>query len=149
MGRKERFGAIAEVLKEHPTGSQAELREILLRRGIEVSQSSLSRDLSAMGAYRRRNPDGSYSYVLPDPKDRPEADLRARFGEAVTGMSASGNIVLVFTRAADAPGVARLLDSAAPRHLLGTVAGDDTVICVADSAEGGGQLLEALNGMME
>jgi transcriptional regulator of arginine metabolism len=110
------------------------LQELLFRRGVEVSQSSLSRDLKELGVSRERTPDGIFAYVLPEsrPAATSEEVFRRRFRTSVTGVRRAAFVLLVFSPPGEAQMVGRLLDTTRLPGLMGTVAGDDTVICIAE-----------------
>ena len=133
MSRKQRLDMIVSILKEQATGSQSRIRELLAESGVEVSQSSLSRDLNYLGAYRKPAHDGSFVYKIADEEQRLETSLglQRRFQISVTGVASSGNIVVVYTNPAEAQAIARVIDCAGLDGLLGSVGGDNTVMCVA------------------
>ena len=134
MSKHMRLTAVSKILREQLVGDQQTLREILNRRGISVSQSSLSRDLKELGVQRVRTAEGLFAYALPT--ERPVATsaevFRRRFHTSVTGVRRTSFVVLVFTPPGEAQLIGRLVDTAALPGLSGTVAGDDTVLCVAE-----------------
>ncbi len=134
MGRKKRLSLIAGLISKGAVKGQEELASALLRRGLRVSQASLSRDLKALGASKARGADGSLVYALPEarPVAAASGHFEKRFSTSATGVRRSGFVVLVFTPPGEAPLVGRLLDGADLPGLLGTVAGDDTIVCVCD-----------------
>lgn len=151
MSRRQRLDLIVELLTEQETGSQLRLQEMLSQRGVSVSQSSLSRDLNALGAYRMPLHDGSFVYRLSGEEQRRETSLgiRRRFQVSVTGVASSGNIVLVYTNPAEAQAIARVLDCSDIEGLLGTVAGDNTVMCVAADPESASFILSVFSSYLE
>ncbi len=133
MNKYRRQAVIAQLLKEHIVTSQQQLAELLRAQGIEVSQATLSRDLAEMGAVR----DGQTKrYVLARDRDPAAVLSKARsiLKMMVKEVARSGNIVLVKTGPGQANTVAHVLDNLELEGLLGTVAGDNTIICVV--AEG-------------
>jgi transcriptional regulator of arginine metabolism len=151
MQRRARLQLITDLLAEEVVEDQPALRELLASRGVEVSQSSLSRDLRDLGAVRVRNTDGAFVYRLPaePPAATSEQVFRNRFATSVTGVRRSGFVVLVLTPPGEAQLVGRLLDQVAPAGLLGTVAGDDTVILVAETPGAARRLERELAGLLE
>jgi transcriptional regulator of arginine metabolism len=143
MQRRSRLQLIAEILDEEVVNDQESLRLRLHRQGVEVSQSSLSRDLKILGVQRVRMADGAWAYWMPP--DRPAATsekaFRARFAASVTAVKRSGFVVLIMTPPGEAQLVGRLLDQTRNPGLLGTVAGDDTVILIAED-ESAAEILE-------
>jgi transcriptional regulator of arginine metabolism len=134
MEREQRLAAIAGILAAEAVGDQHALRRRLARAGARVSQASLSRDLQALGALRTRRADGTFAYALARP--RPSATsaeaFRQRFATSVTGVRRAAFVLLLFTPPGEASFAARLLDEARLPGLLGTVAGDDTILAVAE-----------------
>jgi transcriptional regulator of arginine metabolism len=135
MDRGKRLTALAQILAAESIGDQETLRRRLGRGGARVSQASLSRDLQTLGAQRLRRVDGTFAYALP--RARPSATsaeaFRSRFATSVTGVRRASFLLLLFTPPGEAQLAARLLDEARLPGLLGTVAGDDTILAVAES----------------
>lgn len=142
---------IAEVLDARTVRSQVELAGALADAGFAVTQATLSRDLDELGAVKVRDPDGGLVYALPgqggDPTPRPPAAVhegRARLtrlaGELLVSAEASGNLVLVRTPPGAANFLASALDRGAVSGLLGTIAGDDTVLVVSRDPGGAERL---------
>lgn len=136
MSKQARISAIVEILARQPVDGQQKLQEILGDEGFSVSQSTLSRDLKELGVQRQRTSEGLFAYVVPSekPPATSEETFRLRFRTSVTGIRRVEFVVLVSTPPGEAQLVGRLLDSASLPGLVGTVAGDDTVICIAGSA---------------
>jgi transcriptional regulator of arginine metabolism len=156
-----------------PVRSQEELAERLAQRGVRVTQATLSRDLEELGAVRLRGTDGGLVYALPgtaggpgsmpggvaDAAEEPRApkipavgDLAAepsaRLGrvaaELLVTAEASANLVVLRTPAGAAQFLASVLDHSGWHSILGTVAGDDTVLVIARDPTGGEDLARAL-----
>ena len=134
MDKSSRLRLVTSILGEQLVGDQPTLRELLLRRGVEVSQSSLSRDLKELGVSRERTLEGIFAYVLPaeKPAATSEEAFRRRFRTSVIGVRRAAFVLLVFSPPGEAQLVGRLLDNTSLPGLAGTVAGDDTVICIAE-----------------
>ncbi len=132
---------VVKLLGEHAVTSQAQLVELLAGEGITATQATLSRDLEELGAVRVRIPGVDRQvYALAElPKDQvaPLEHLRRVLGEWVVDLAVSGNLVVVRTPPGSAHVVASALDRTGVDGILGTVAGDDTVLVVADAAQGG------------
>jgi transcriptional regulator of arginine metabolism len=178
-----RHAQIAGILEQNPVRSQEELAEWLARRGVRVTQTTLSRDLVELGAVRLRRPDGVLVYALPgspggpgsppgplpgiEPQDVPASTGPAGTGPAGTGpdgpagrlaraaaellvsAEASANLVVLRTPAGAAQYFASVLDHARWSSILGTVAGDDTVLVIARDPAGGADLAAALLRLAE
>ncbi len=131
----ERRRVLREILRDEPAGSQAALLRALRRRGRRAAQATLSRDLREMGAVRVRTSEGAFRYEVPaagPTPGPPREKLRTLFRSLVTGLRGTGSLVLVKTTPGNAAGVASLIDALGHPHILGTVAGDDTILVVVD-----------------
>lgn len=146
--RQQRIADIVSRLRVH---TQDELRTLLAEEGYTVTQATLSRDLDELRAHKIADPEGGSFYALPqdgDPSRTPviaiDADAAARLmrvaAEVVVGADASANIAVINTRPGAAHYLASAIDRAAMHEVLGTFAGDDTVLLVARDPLGGAAL---------
>ncbi len=150
--KHQRQHRIAKLLESRPVTNQTQLVELLAEEGIEATQTTVSRDLEELGALKVRLPGGESAYALaelPTQQIVSGEHLRRVLGEWVVEMSASGNLVVVRTPPGCAHVVASALDRSAMAGLLGTVAGDDTVLLVVAEDEGGSAMVERLQGLIE
>lgn len=148
--RNARRRLVRQLLANGDVTSQKQLAEALAEAGYAVTQATVSRDLDALGAVRvKSDGNGTHYEILDDRfafKQGLESASRAlnQFAETI---AASGNIVVVHT----APGAAHLLasaiDGAGLHEILGTVAGDDTIMIVATEGVSGTELVEMLESM--
>ncbi len=138
MPRPRRLALIARLLGARRFSSQDELVRALAREGVEVAQATLSRDLRSLGVGKRPGADGRTAYALPGPatesldRERQLLDLKAFVNE----VKLAHNLVVVRTPPGHANGVARAIDLAEFPGLVGSVAGDDTVLCVLSDPAG-------------
>jgi transcriptional regulator of arginine metabolism len=131
--RAARRQRLLELLGRHEASTQEEIVRRMAREGFAVTQATVSRDLEELGAIRVRE-GHRFVYVLPE-HNGPPAGLGLRvLPELVIDAVASGNLVVIRTYPGMAPTVGAVIDSAGVRGVIGTVAGDDTVLAVA--AEG-------------
>lgn len=147
LAKNARQHRIAQLLEAQPVASQGQLVELLARSGVEATQATVSRDLEEMGAVKVRVPGGELVYAVPElPRERvaPEEHLRRVLGEWVVEIATSGNVVVVRTPPGSAHVVASALDRAGPPDILGTVAGDDTLVVIASEAAGGSSVARRL-----
>ncbi len=141
---------LAALLEEHPVTSQGQLVDLLAAAGVEATQATVSRDLEEMGAVKVRMAGGDAVYAVPElPKDRvaPEDHLRRVLGDWAVEVTWSANLVVVRTPPGSAHVVASALDRAALADILGTVAGDDTLLVVATEEAGGARVGQRLAGL--
>ena len=135
----QRQQAITRLIGEHEVTSQPQLIELLGELDIEATQATVSRDLDDIGAVKVRVPSGNTVYAIPEfAPDRlaPVDQLRRVMGEWVAEVACSSNIVVLRTPPGCAHVVASALDRSRVDGLLGTVAGDDTLICISASPDG-------------
>lgn len=144
---------LRQLLGEHAVTSQEQLVELLATEGIVATQATVSRDLEEIGAVKVRVPgtDRLVYAVAELPKDQivPVEHLRRVLGEWVVDVACSANLVVLRTPPGSAHVVASALDRSGLVGVLGTVAGDDTVLVVAAEPEGGGELAERLSLIAE
>jgi transcriptional regulator of arginine metabolism len=144
MPKNRRQHLVAKLLSERQVTSQPQLVELLAEEGIKTTQATVSRDLEDLGAVKIRLPgSGRAAYAIPElPKDQiaPSEHLRRVMGEWVVDLKVSGTVVVLRTP----PGCAHVVGSAIDRSgmtgVIGTVAGDDTLLVVADEDFGGKKL---------
>lgn len=144
-----RQDAVVRAVTDGPVRSQAQLAGILATDGFEVTQATLSRDLDDLGAVKVRHADGTLVYAVPGQGGDPgpvaagtrDARLARRCAELLLSAEASGNLVVVRTPPGAAQFLASALDRSAGsvhRHdVIGTIAGDDTVLVVSRDPAGG------------
>lgn len=153
LGKPQRQHRIARLLEEQPVSSQVQLVELLAAEGVVATQATVSRDLEELGALKVRIPGGSMAYAIPEhSKDRPAPDdhLRRLMGDFVVEVSHSANLVVLRTPPGSAHVIGSAIDRAGFPEVLGTVAGDDTLLVVcAEQADGGAlaERLAALSGL--
>lgn len=140
LGKPQRQHRIARLLEEQVISSQVQLVELLATEGLNLTQATVSRDLEELGAVKVRIPGGAMAYAIPElAKDRvaPEEVLRKVLGEFLVEAAHSANLAVLRTPPGSAHVVASALDRANLSDVLGTVAGDDTVLVVCPPPEGG------------
>lgn len=148
--KQQRHHAILRLIAFRNVSSHAQLRELLLAEGISATQATLSRDLEELGAVKVRTAGGEGAYAIPEyepARIAPGSQLRRVLGEWVAEVTASGPVVVIRTPPGCAHVVASALDRSGMDGLLGTVAGDDTIICVASEQTGGARLAGILKGL--
>ena len=134
LGKTQRQYLVAKLIEAQAVPNQAALVDLLAADGVAATQATVSRDLEELGAIKVRVPGGQSVYALPELEtDRlaPFDQLRRVLGEWVGEVASSDNIVVLRTPPGCAHVVASALDRSALDGLIGTVAGDDTVLCVA------------------
>lgn len=134
LTKPQRQHRIQRLLEDNAVSTQEQLVELLAKDGIVATQATVSRDLEDLGAVKVRVPGGETVYAVPAlPKDAiaPEEHLRRVCSEWVVEVSHSHNIVVLRTPPGSAHVVGSAIDRAGLPEILGTVAGDDTLLLVA------------------
>lgn len=148
LGKPQRQHRIARLLEEQVISSQTQLVELLASERVVATQATVSRDLEEMGAVKVRIPGGATAYAIPEhTKERvaPEDHLRRLMGEFVVEVASSGNLVVLRTPPGSAHVVASSIDRAGMSEILGSVAGDDTVLVVCAEKISGRKLAVRLS----
>lgn len=138
--------AVRAILSEHMVTSQSDLARMLAEQGFRVTQATVSRDLRAVGAIKARAADGTLRYVrrpAPTPCHTKET-LAVALSTYAESVRASGNLVVIRTPPGAAHVVAAAIDGVGLHGVLGTVAGDDTMLIVADDETGGHAVAELI-----
>jgi transcriptional regulator of arginine metabolism len=139
-GKPQRQHRIARFLEEQVISSQVQLVELLATEGIVATQATVSRDMEELGAVKVRIPGGQMAYAIPEhahERVTPEDHLRRVMGEFVVEVTHSANLAVLRTPPGSAHVVASAIDRVGVGDVLGTVAGDDTVIVVCGETTGG------------
>jgi transcriptional regulator of arginine metabolism len=144
--RAGRHARIVELIRQKAIRSQTELAELLAAEGVQVTQATLSRDLEELRAVKVGG-----AYLIPEDGTRPlrevedaPARLLRLLRELLTGVDASGNIAVLRTPPGAAQFLASALDRSGLTDVVGTIAGDDTILVVARDVTGGKALAEKL-----
>jgi len=150
MDKFERQGAIMRLVRERDLSTQAELAEALREAGIDVVQTTVSRDIAQLGLVKVRNTGGRLVYALPGAEDLDRlnelaSDLR-RWALAVTP---SANLVIVQTPAGFASPLAEAIDRAQLADVAGTIAGENTIFIAAREGITGAELATQLSHQLE
>lgn len=151
--RTARHARIVELIRDRAVRSQTELAELLAGDGMQVTQATLSRDLEELGAVKVRGGDGGPAvYLIPEDGNRPlrpaeqaPARLVRLLHELLTGVDSSANICVLRTPPGAAQFLASGLDRSGLVEVVGTIAGDDTILVVSRDPTGGAALAAKLS----
>jgi len=134
--KRERQAAILDLVERHVVGSQEDLRQLLVGRGMDVTQATLSRDLRDLGIARVPTEDGG-RYVVPgslmgDADNPLLGNLLPQLFSRIDGV---GELIVLHTVRSGAQPIAEAIDQEEFEEVLGTIAGDDTILIVTRSAD--------------
>ncbi|MFM1985810.1 MAG: arginine repressor [Actinomycetota bacterium] len=142
--RTARHHLIQDILANKSISSQNELLNELKKKGFAVTQTTLSRDLDELGAIKKENNKGQVKYSIPmsDPDRISESGvarnrLEKLASELVVGVDHSANLAVIHTPAGAAQLVASIVDHAALENVIGTIAGDNTVLVITKGLKDG------------
>lgn len=137
MNRVQRLKAIKDIISSKKISSQEELMAELNSKGYDITQSTISRDMNHLRLSKTRNHKDEEYYTITN-KYSGEAifdsnRLKLKFKENVLSVEEANNIIVIKTYPGEAQGTAAVIDGMNFVEILGTVAGDDSIICVIDS----------------
>jgi len=145
MTKQGRHLTIKQIITHQSVGTQEDLCKALKKAGFPVTQATLSRDLKELGV-SRANTSGGMRYELHPEIE--ELRLKSMLGYEVEQIDANENIIVIKTLAGRAQGVAQVIDGFNHHLILGTLAGDNTILVVPKTAKKIPDLLKALNKLM-
>ena len=150
LAKPQRQHRIARLLEAHPVTSQTQLVDLLAADGVAATQATVSRDLEDLGAIKVRVAGGDTVYAIPElPVDQhaPEHHLRRVLGDWVVEVDHSHNLVVLRTPPGSAHVVGSALDRSDLDDVIGTVAGDDTILVVVAASSTGASVAERISSL--
>jgi len=134
-GKNNRLDAIKMIISSQEIGSQDELLQELTKEGFQLTQATLSRDLKQLKVAKAASMNGNYVYVLPNNTmyrrmTEPHSAVEMLRVDGIRGIEFSGNLAVIRTRPGYASSVAYDIDMHSFDEILGTIAGDDTILLV-------------------
>lgn len=133
--KNSRQATIKELVKAGMVHSQEELQELLNERGFAATQATLSRDMKALGIVKMHDAEFGYSYRMPyAPETERDSTLKSLSTEGVLSIEFSASLAVVKTRPGYASVIGAVIDASHPDSVMGTIAGDDTVLLVIREA---------------
>jgi transcriptional regulator of arginine metabolism len=150
LAKPERQRLIESVVSRKRVGTQFELLDALAAAGCAVTQATISRDIRELGLEKTHDPLGRPRYVLPQVARRtdPEEVLSSIVGQFGREATPAGNIVVLHSELGSAPAIARALDQLEHERIVGTLAGDDTVLVVTASERDARALAKELEAIV-
>lgn len=149
--KAQRLIAIKQLIGSRKISSQEELVSLLEREGYKITQATLSRDLKYLKVAKVPDAEIGYKYVVPETAQKTE-DLPHRNEEfpvsGVESIEFSGQMAILKTRPGFANGIASVIDSHGPYEILGTIAGDDTILLISREGVSKTDVINALSLFM-
>ncbi len=130
--RAQRHQKIMEIVDRRPVETQEELANELIRAGYRVTQATVSRDIKKLGLIKVATEDNRYRYAVPGEGFLVANQTKTKrvFRDSIISLDFSGNIIVVKTTPGAAQAVAQVIDTEKWKEIIGTVAGDDTILVV-------------------
>jgi transcriptional regulator of arginine metabolism len=148
MNKRKRQDLIRNLLEEAEIGSQSDLQKELAKAGIRVRQPTLSRDLREMAVIKAPRGLGRFVYQIKSSVETVNASqFRRKFATAVRAVTHVGNIIIIKTSPGEAQAVAEIIDKAGMREIVGTVAGDDTIMAIVPSGRNAKKLIKTFDAL--
>ncbi len=146
LDKADRQKLVLSLVQRLSLGTQQDLLEALASAGCRVTQATVSRDIRELGLEKEPDPLGRSRYVAPRSRRRvdPRETLASLLGQFGREATAAGNITVVRCEIGSAPAIARALDRVGHPLVVGTLAGDDTLLVVARDAAGAEALAREL-----
>jgi transcriptional regulator of arginine metabolism len=144
MGKPERHAAVRALIRENRITSQEHLREMLVDRGFDVTQATLSRDIRELRLVKVHDAEGIAHYTLPPESWDHTPPLARLLPTLYTGAEGTGNLLVIRTLAGGAQAVAEALDWEEWPEVLGTLGGDDTILVILRKPESLPKILRRL-----
>jgi transcriptional regulator of arginine metabolism len=133
--KPQRHSQILDLVRHNRVQSQEALRELLAARGVDVAQATLSRDIRELGLIKVPDDDGGSSYTVPAHVTDPTPTLARLLPALFLGSDGVQNLLLVKTLTGGAQPIAVALDWEEWPEIVGTLAGDDTILVILRDAE--------------
>lgn len=141
--------AILDIIAENAIETQEDLADALRAHGFQVTQATVSRDIKELRLIKALSPDGAYRYVTSDKNENSLNERLIRmFSETVVSISSAYNQIILKTLSASASIAAETIDSLQWPEILGTIAGENTILMIVRSIEEVQPVVDRLSSMM-
>ena len=147
--RYSRQNKIIELINNYEIDTQEKLVTMLRECGYEVTQATISRDIKELQLVKTLTSSGKYKYTVHKSQDLPVSERFVKiFRETITSVNASGNIVVVKTLSGCANAAGEAIDTSNFEHIIGSLAGDNTLLLIADSLDNVPKILNDFENML-
>ncbi len=148
MDKQKRQKILLDVVTKTEVDTQEEIIKALLDQGIVATQATISRDIKEMGLVKTSGRHKKYKYAQSGDVHKDSAKLLSLFKAAVTSIEQAQNLIVIKTIIGNASAVAASIDAQHINEVIGTLAGDDTVLVVAKNNESASIVVEELNVLL-
>lgn len=144
--KNKRHEAIIDIVQNNEIFTQEELQSELRKRGFEITQATVSRDIRKLRLMKRQTADGKNIYAVPAPQGNLEQDRLLRvLRDSVRSLDNAQNILVIKTDAGMAMAAAAAIDSLSVAGIVGCIAGDDTIMAVLKTNEAAEEAMKRLH----
>ncbi len=133
--KNKRQNKIIKIVKQTPVHTHDELIIALNREGFNVTQATVSRDIKELGLIKVPSPDGASVYSMPEAQREQGTARIDMISDSVRNITAALHTIVINTMPGMAPAVASAVDTTMKNEIIGSVAGDDTVLVITESVE--------------
>lgn len=149
MTKNQRQVAILEIIETKNIHTQGELADEIRRRGFDVTQATISRDINELKLIKLNIDDGNHKYATSDKvNDKMSARKLRIFYESVLSVKRSDNIIVINTMAGSANAAAETIDSLQFTGIIGTLAGDNCIMVILDPNADGDEICKKFTGLL-
>jgi transcriptional regulator of arginine metabolism len=139
---------VLELIESNEIETQEQLCQLLRESGYNVTQATVSRDIKELQLVKKLSSSGRYKYV----QSKDEGPISGRFvkifKETITSVEAAGNIVVIKTLSGCGSAAAEAIDSLGIEHLVGSVAGDNTILIVIDDEKNVSEIVDKFKELL-
>ncbi len=147
--RYSRQNKILELIANNEIETQDRLAALLREEGFEVTQATISRDIKELQLVKVLSPTGKYKYAISTQQDAPISDRFVKiFRETIISFASAQNLIIVKTLSGCGPAAGEAIDCIGLPHVVGSVAGDNTLLMVIDKEENVEEILAVFNDML-
>jgi transcriptional regulator of arginine metabolism len=147
--RYSRQNKILDIIANNEVETQEKLSRLLKEEGFDVTQATISRDIKELQLIKVLSDTGKYKYAVSTRKDSPISDRFIRiFRETVISFSSAQNLIVIKTLSGCGPAAGEAIDSVNLPHVIGSVAGDNTLLLVVESEEHVQDILSTFDKML-
>ena len=141
---------ILDIIRENEIETQSDLIKMLAKDGYDVTQATISRDIHEMKLTKIASASGGHKYALPPQQDQAGIErLKSVFWSGFVSMDYAGNLLVIRTFNGMAMAVAAAMDAMQLPEMVGSIAGDDVVMCAVKTEEDAIKLMEKLKRVMQ
>lgn len=147
--KQKRHSRILKIIKDEDVKTQEQLTDLLRKEEFEVTQATVSRDIKELGLVKVPSSGGGYKYAFASRAKAESSQHLNIFAKAVTGVDYAMHTVVIKTYSGMAAAVAASLDALIGQEILGSIAGDDTVLIITENPEEAARLAKRLEKLFK